>query len=61
MVVTVLMAFVVVWKVWRWPLGAAVAVILPFLVIDVTFLAANLLKVHHGGWVPLLVAGLIVL
>jgi KUP system potassium uptake protein len=61
MVVTVLMAFVVVWKVWRWPLAAAVAVIVPFLVIDVAFLVANLLKIHHGGWVPLLVAGFIVL
>jgi KUP system potassium uptake protein len=61
MVVTVLMAFIVVWKVWKWPLAAAVAVVVPFLVIDVAFLVANLLKVHHGGWVPLLVAALIVL
>jgi KUP system potassium uptake protein len=61
MVVTVLMAFVVVWKVWKWPLAAAIAVIVPFLVIDVAFLTANLLKIHHGGWVPLLVAGFIVL
>jgi KUP system potassium uptake protein len=61
MVVTVLMAFVVVWKVWKWPLAAAAAVIVPFLVIDAAFLAANLLKIHHGGWVPLLVAAFIVL
>jgi KUP system potassium uptake protein len=25
----------------------------PFLLIDLTFLGANLLKVHDGGWVPL--------
>jgi KUP system potassium uptake protein len=32
-----------------------------FLLIDLTFLAANLLKVPHGGWVPLGVAFLVFL
>jgi KUP system potassium uptake protein len=59
MVVTVTMAFVVVWKVWRWPALAAAALILPFLFIDLTFLGANLLKVAEGGWVPLAFGGLI--
>jgi KUP system potassium uptake protein len=59
MVVTVTMAFVVVWKVWRWPPLAAAALILPFLFIDLTFLGANLLKVVEGGWVPLAFGGLI--
>src|SRR5882762_2541297 len=53
MVVTGLMAFIVVWKDWRWSVGAAAALIVPFLVIDLTFLAANMLKVFEGGWVPL--------
>jgi KUP system potassium uptake protein len=53
------MAFVVVWKYWKWPLWAAALLMLPFLFIDVTFLTANLLKVFHGGWVPLLIGGLI--
>ncbi len=57
MVMTALMAFVVVWKVWRWGLVAATAVILPFLVIDLVFLAGNLLKIAEGGWVPLVLAG----
>jgi KUP system potassium uptake protein len=53
MVVTAMMAFVVIWKVWKWsPLWAA-ALIAPFLFLDLTFLAANLLKVLEGGWVPL--------
>jgi KUP system potassium uptake protein len=59
MVVTAVMAIVVVWKDWRWPVWAAVALILPFLFIDTTFLTANLLKVFHGGWVPLLIGGLV--
>jgi KUP system potassium uptake protein len=60
MVVTTIMAFVVVWRCWNWPIAAAGALILPFLFVDVTFLAANLLKVAEGGWVPLLLGGLIV-
>src|SRR5258708_3643984 len=59
MVATVTMAFVVVWKVWNWPPLAAVALIAPFLFIDVTFLGANLLKVVEGGWVPLALGGLV--
>jgi len=53
MVVTATMAFVVVWKVWRWSPFAAAALVAPFLCLDLTFLTANLLKVVEGGWVPL--------
>ncbi len=53
MVVTGLMAFVVIWRIWRWSPFAAAALMLPFVLIDVTFLSANLLKVVEGGWVPL--------
>ncbi len=53
MVVTTMMAFIVVWKVWRWHPIAAAALMVPFLVVDLTFLSANLLKVVEGGWVPL--------
>src|SRR5712672_756456 len=52
MVVTAMMGFVVIWKVWRWSPFAAAALIAPFLFLDLTFLAANLLKVFEGGWVP---------
>jgi KUP system potassium uptake protein len=53
MVVTGVMAIVVVWKVWNWSPFAAVALIAPFLCIDMIFLSANMLKVVEGGWVPL--------
>jgi KUP system potassium uptake protein len=53
MVVTGMMAIVVIWKVWKWSLVGAVALIVPFLLIDLTFLSANMLKVVEGGWVPL--------
>jgi KUP system potassium uptake protein len=56
MVVTGCMAFVVIWKVWQWSPLTAAALMAPFLLIDLTFLGANLLKVHDGGWVPLALA-----
>jgi KUP system potassium uptake protein len=60
MVVTTLMAFVVIWKGWNWKLWAVMALIVPFLVLDVTFLTANMFKVADGGWVSILVGGLLV-
>jgi KUP system potassium uptake protein len=61
MVVTTLMAMVVIWKSWKWTLWATAALMVPFLLIDTTFLSANLLKVLHGGWVPLLIGALVML
>jgi KUP system potassium uptake protein len=59
MVVTAMMAIVVINRVWRWSLVAALALMLPFLFIDLTFLAANLLKVVEGGWMPLALGALV--
>jgi KUP system potassium uptake protein len=61
MVVTAMMGFVVIWKVWRWSALWAAALIVPFLFLDLTFLAANLLKVWEGGWVPLALGGWVML
>jgi KUP system potassium uptake protein len=61
MVVTCMMAFVVIWRLWHWSMLAAAALILPFLFIDLTFLSANLLKVVEGGWVPLALGGVVML
>jgi KUP system potassium uptake protein len=59
MVVTGMMAFIVIWKVWNWPAVWAAALMAPFVLIDLTFLGANLLKVIEGGWVPLAFGGLV--
>ncbi|HKH01397.1 MAG TPA: potassium transporter Kup [Bradyrhizobium sp.] len=61
MVVTAMMGFVVIWRVWRWSPLAAAALIAPFLFLDLTFLAANLLKVFEGGWVPLALGAAVML
>jgi KUP system potassium uptake protein len=59
MVVTATLALIVIWKDWRWPLWMAAALMVPFLLIDFTFLGANLLKVVQGGWVPLLIGAIV--
>jgi KUP system potassium uptake protein len=61
MVVTAMMGFVVIWRVWQWSMIAAAALIAPFLFLDLTFLTANLLKVWEGGWVPLALGGFVML
>jgi KUP system potassium uptake protein len=61
MVVTCMMAFIVIWRMWRWSALAAAALIAPFFLIDLTFLSANLLKVVEGGWVPLALGGLVMM
>ena len=60
MVVTAMMAFIVLWKSWKWPPWLAAALIAPFLLIDLIFLGANLLKVFEGGWMPLSLGGLVI-
>jgi len=56
MMVDSLLAFIVIWKGWRWSLAATIAVVTPFLVIDVAFFSANMLKLFSGGYVPVLLA-----
>src|SRR6266540_3162118 len=54
MVADGVMGFIVIWKLWNWRAATAAAVILPFVVVDMSFFAANLLKLFEGAWVPLL-------
>ena len=51
--------FVVMRRLWRWPFVLALAVAVPFVVIDVAFLASNSLKIPEGGWFPIL-SGIVV-
>src|SRR5712692_5284660 len=54
MVVDGLLAFIVVWKLWHWPLWRVMLVIAPLIVVDLTFFSANMLKLFEGAWAPLL-------
>ena len=56
MVITTLLFYVVARELWHWPLWAAGLLSAGFLIIDLSFFSANMIKVEHGGWFPLLVA-----
>jgi KUP system potassium uptake protein len=57
MVVTTCLAFIVVRRCWGWKLPLALALLVPLVILDLTFFSANLLKVFTGGWVPLMLGG----
>ena len=58
MVISSILFFEVTRWSWKWSLPKALAVVIPFFVIDVAFFTANLAKVPRGGWVPLTIAGI---
>ncbi|HFK5792243.1 TPA: potassium transporter Kup [Enterobacter asburiae] len=59
MLMTTGLLFVAMREVWRWSLASSALIALCFLVIDATFLFANLIKVLEGGYIPLLMAAAI--
>ena len=62
MVVTTLLAFLAIWRIWKQPPWLAAILCAPFFIIEAVFLASNLTKVWSGGFVPLALAlGLVIL
>jgi KUP system potassium uptake protein len=59
MVITALLLHVILTERWHWPLPLALLVTGTFLAIDLTFFGANVLKIAHGGWLPLVIAALL--
>jgi KUP system potassium uptake protein len=55
MIVSTVLVLLVLHHARRWSLVTAVGLTAPFLAIETAFLAANLLKLHDGGYVPVLV------
>ncbi len=54
MVITTILAFIVVRSVWKWSLPFSLLVAGGFLAVDLVYFAANAVKIHEGGWFPLL-------
>ena len=54
--ITSIIYFVVVRKIWGWSLWKAVPLLVLFLVFDLTYFGANILKIFDGGWFPLAAA-----
>ncbi len=58
MIDNVLLA-VVLARLWHWPKALALPLLTLFMLVDGVYLAANLTKVPDGGWVPLLMGGVV--
>ncbi len=54
MMLTTLLLYDVMRERWHWPLSKALPIVAFFLLLDVSFFCANLLKILDGGFVPLL-------
>jgi KUP system potassium uptake protein len=54
------LAFVVVRRLWNWPLWGALLTVGGFLTIEIAFFSANIVKVLDGGYVPVLVGATMV-
>ncbi|UIF87334.1 potassium transporter Kup [Cupriavidus sp. UYPR2.512] len=57
MVITTFLAAVVMRNVWKWHPALVTLIGLSFLLVDLAFFSANLLKIAEGGWFPLLMGG----
>jgi KUP system potassium uptake protein len=55
MTITMLLFFYIVWRHWNTPLWLVALGGAVLLLIDLLFLAANLTKLVHGAWLPLLI------
>ncbi|MBC7697586.1 MAG: KUP/HAK/KT family potassium transporter, partial [Bacteroidia bacterium] len=53
MVITTLLAGIVFHNIWGWSKLKTGALVTMFLIVDVAFFSANVLKIPDGGWVPL--------
>lgn len=61
MLVTTVLLYVIMTRIWKWQLWLAVSLTALFLFIDIGFFASNIVKVFEGGWASLAVAFTVVL
>ena len=55
MVITAILLFIIQREQWGWPLSYCVAFTAFFLIIDLSFWGANIVKLPDGGWFPLVI------
>jgi KUP system potassium uptake protein len=48
-----LLIYVVLTRLWHWHRVGALAIVIPLLLVDMSFLASNALKIPQGGWFPI--------
>lgn len=58
-ITTLIFGYVAYYR-WRWHVGLVLALCIPIFVVDILFFASNLLKIANGGYVPVLIAAVLV-
>lgn len=59
MIITSLLAAIVFHEIWKWNKVRTALLVGLFLILDIAFFSANILKIPDGGWIPILI-GIIV-
>ena len=59
MLLTSMLMFLAMREVWGWPFWSSALVAGAFILVDLSFVAANMMKVMEGGWVPLAVGAIL--
>lgn len=59
MLMTTYLLFIAMRSIWHWNLICSVSIAAVFLILDTSFLAANMIKVVEGGYIPLLLAAMV--
>jgi KUP system potassium uptake protein len=59
MVITTILTFTAMTKLWKWNLTPSIILTALFIIVDLSFFYANIIKVPEGGWFPLVVGILI--
>jgi len=61
MVTTTILFVAQVHRSWGWPKPAVYALGICLMALDLAFATSNLTKIHDGGWLPLTIAGLVII
>ena len=59
MFITTLVLCSIARRLWFWPVWKVVLICGTFMIIELSFVLPNMLKITQGGWVPLLIGGLL--
>ena len=61
MIIDTVLAFIVIQRLWQWKKSTSILFLATFLTVDFLFLFANSLKIPTGGWLPLVIGGVLFL
>ncbi len=61
MLVTTVLLYIVMTRIWHWRVSRALPLITAFLLSDIMFFAANIIKVREGGWASISLAAVLVI